>query len=256
MIKVAFFDIDGTLLPFGASRLSNDCARALNALQKNGVKLVIATGRPLSVVPVFDNVRFDGILCFNGQMFFANDECVFQIPMDPQEVEQVIANARQAGYGVCLATENGMAINFANANLRRYVNNDSLVDLARFEQMRQERVYQILVGMHYDDAPVLLPATRQTKVTYWCDYGLDVIPKDGGKDQGLLRVAHHFGAEPSETIAFGDGLNDLDMLRKAGIGVAMGNAMEGLKNAADYVTRTVEEEGVAFALRHFGLLPD
>ncbi|WP_290155453.1 HAD family hydrolase, partial [uncultured Dubosiella sp.] len=108
--------------------------------------------------------------------------------------------------------------------------------------------------MHYDDAPVLLPATRQTKVTYWCDYGLDVIPKDGGKDQGLLRVAHHFGAEPSETIAFGDGLNDLDMLRTAGIGVAMGNAMEGLKKAADYVTRTVEEEGVAFALRHFHLI--
>ena len=56
-------------------------------------------------------------------------------------------------------------------------------------------------------------------------------------------------------MAFGDSMNDYEMIEKAGNGIAMGNAVDKLKEVADYVTRPIEEEGVNFALRHFGYLP-
>ena len=64
-------------------------------------------------------------------------------------------------------------------------------------------------------------------------------------------MAAHLGLDPKRTIAFGDGGNDASMIRKAGIGIAMGNALESLKQEADYVTTTVDDDGVLNALRHY-----
>ena len=77
---------------------------------------------------------------------------------------------------------------------------------------------------------------------------------DGGKNRGMERMLHHYGLTRSQSIAFGDGGNDIDMLRYAGLGVAMGNATDETKQAADYVTGSVDDGGIAQALRHFGVL--
>jgi hydroxymethylpyrimidine pyrophosphatase-like HAD family hydrolase len=67
-------------------------------------------------------------------------------------------------------------------------------------------------------------------------------------------MAKHFGLNPDHTMAFGDGGNDSTMVRRAGIGVAMGNAIDELKAEADYITASVDDEGVRKALQHFGLI--
>ena len=90
--------------------------------------------------------------------------------------------------------------------------------------------------------------------TRWCDDFLDVIPETGGKDTGMQAVMDHLGITREEVMAFGDGENDLSMLRHAGIGVAMGSGTELLKAEADYVTGTPDEDGVLSALKHFGIL--
>ncbi|MDE6867429.1 MAG: HAD hydrolase family protein, partial [Muribaculaceae bacterium] len=74
------------------------------------------------------------------------------------------------------------------------------------------------------------------------------------KSRGLQAMADHFGFDMSETMAFGDGSNDIGMLKAAGIGVAMGNAAPEVKAAADYVTTNDSDHGIVNALRHFGLL--
>ena len=74
------------------------------------------------------------------------------------------------------------------------------------------------------------------------------------KGEGVLTMAAHFGFDPQYTMAFGDGGNDASMIRTAGIGVAMGNALESLKQEADYTTTSVDENGVLNALRHYGLV--
>ena len=72
--------------------------------------------------------------------------------------------------------------------------------------------------------------------------------------RGIQEYLDRLGISVRETMAFGDGHNDIEMLRFAGIGVAMGNASDEVKGAADYVTDSVDEDGIALALQHFGLI--
>ena len=92
------------------------------------------------------------------------------------------------------------------------------------------------------------------EVMRWHPAFVDVIAPGGGKDRGMDAVLDHFGFDLSESMAFGDGENDLPMLRHAHIGVAMGNADDLVKSQADYVTGTVDEDGIVTALEHFGIL--
>ena len=74
------------------------------------------------------------------------------------------------------------------------------------------------------------------------------------KADGIAAVIERFGITADEVMAFGDGGNDSEMLKYAGTGIAMGNADDTARSAADYVTLTVDQDGISHALRHFGLL--
>ena len=95
---------------------------------------------------------------------------------------------------------------------------------------------------------------RHSESTRWCEYFSDVISADADKGRGMEIIAGHVGIALDECMAFGDGGNDISILKKAGTGVAMGNAGDEVKAAADYVTEHIDNEGVAKALRHFGVI--
>ena len=117
-----------------------------------------------------------------------------------------------------------------------------------------EKVYQILAFVPEHQKKLLDELLDECAVTSWNDTGIDIIPKNGGKSAGIQRFLDEHGLDRSEIMAFGDGENDMEMLRFAGIGVAMGNASDSVKAAADYVTDTVDNDGIEKALRHFGLI--
>lgn len=83
---------------------------------------------------------------------------------------------------------------------------------------------------------------------------MDILLAGDGKAEGIRATLDYYGLKQEEIMAFGDGVNDLSMLSMAGLSVAVGNAVPEVKKAADYVTGSVEEDGVSAALRHFGLL--
>ena len=97
----------------------------------------------------------------------------------------------------------------------------------------------------------LLSRVANLTAARWSPNFADVFPRGGGKDRGLEAMCAALGISPAETIAFGDGENDISMLETAGIGVAMGNASEAVKTHADYVAPSVDEHGVARAIAHF-----
>ena len=92
------------------------------------------------------------------------------------------------------------------------------------------------------------------EATSWNPYFCDIIPKGSDKSVGIDCMLERHGLLLCQTMAFGDGGNDMGMLRHANIGIAMGNAEEQVKSIADYVTTAVDDHGVVTALRHFGLL--
>ena len=88
----------------------------------------------------------------------------------------------------------------------------------------------------------------------WSEEFVDILPATGGKVNGLQETLNHLGLTRENSIAFGDGGNDTEMLAFAGIGVAMGNAWPDARAAADYITTDVDKKGIWNALEHFGLL--
>ena len=100
----------------------------------------------------------------------------------------------------------------------------------------------------------ILPAIPNCELGRWHPAFVDVTAKGNTKQRGIDEIIRHFGIRLDETMAFGDGGNDISMLRHAGIGVAMGNANESVKSVADYVTTSVDNNGIANALKHFEIV--
>ena len=88
----------------------------------------------------------------------------------------------------------------------------------------------------------------------WHPYVLNVLQEDVSKSLAIMKTLDFFGMDKSETIAFGDGENDIDMLELAGLGIAMGNGHEKLKKVADFITKPSGEDGIHYALRKYGLI--
>ena len=92
------------------------------------------------------------------------------------------------------------------------------------------------------------------KLAAWWDRAADIIPADGGKGTAVREILRYYGLTEEEAAAFGDGNNDIEMLRAVGTGIAMGNASEDLKAAADEVCGTAADDGVYFWCRNNGLI--
>lgn len=263
-VKAVFFDIDGTLVSFKTHAAPASTMRALHTLREKGVKLFIASGRPPVWLDVLreqlHDFPFDGYVLLNGQ--YCTDAAG-----QPFHVQPLPAGAFAS------------LLPWLEANpdvVCSFVEMDYAYENRHTETVRATAQQAGLYGPH---APVEDPVRALTHTTYqlnpyipperdaefiahapgckavrWNDIFADVIPADGGKPEGVKRMLDHFGLTAAECMAFGDGGNDIEMLRFAGVGVAMGNAAPPVKAAADYVTDDIDADGLEKALMHFGLL--
>lgn len=88
----------------------------------------------------------------------------------------------------------------------------------------------------------------------WHPTFCDISPIGGTKQLGIDKFLEYYGLDLKDTMAFGDGGNDMQMLQHVSLAVAMGNAGDELKSIADFVTKGVDDEGIAYALKHYGLI--
>ena len=98
------------------------------------------------------------------------------------------------------------------------------------------------------------PSIPTCEIGRWYPSFADITAKGDTKQKGIDEIIRYFGIKLEETMAFGDGGNDITMLRHAAIGVAMGQAKEDVKAAADYVTAPIDEDGISKAMKHFGII--
>lgn len=125
-------------------------------------------------------------------------------------------------------------------------------DLHTMLQEPVVKAVMFLTAQEVREGPLsFMPHARSTQ---WFIHGQDIIPAEGGKLPAMRFMAEANSWSPDELMAFGDSENDNEMLRYAGTGVAMGNALEETKAASDYVTDDCDDEGVAHALAHFALI--
>ena len=101
---------------------------------------------------------------------------------------------------------------------------------------------------------IFMPKIKTCVAGRWSSEFVDITSVYADKGKGLLSVANHLGISVSETMAFGDGGNDVPIIKQAGIGVAMGNAMPEVQHHADFVTSSVDNDGILLALKQFNVI--
>lgn len=245
-IKIAFFDIDGTLLNFGESQMTSNIQKALQLLKRRGIKICIATGRPIINIPKFEGITFDAALAFNGSFSVAENEVITNCPIPKEDVYKIVENAKAIGRPVSIATIDKIIANGCDKNLEDYftIAHKKVFVSEEFERCMKEDVYQIMIGCDMEERDYILQGTENAKLVAWWERAVDVIPKLGGKGIAIEHMLAHYQFSKDEAIAFGDGMNDIDMLQAVGTGVAMGNASEEVKKIADDVCGDVRNDGV------------
>ena len=232
MIKAVFFDIDGTLVSFHTHRVSEATRQAIRQLRTQGIKVFIATGRHLQVINNLGDLEFDGYVTLNGSCCYIGRDRVIYRRMIP---------------------EKDMFINYNNQHTREVFR---MLDFPEpvvkdIHEATREGVFQLIAFFSEQQEDRIMQALPECEATRWNPLFTDVVPVGGNKSIGMEKILAYFGISREETMAFGDGGNDIPMLEYAGIGVAMGNASEEVQRHADFVTSGVDDEGIVHALKHF-----
>lgn len=253
--KIFFFDIDGTLVDSKTHNVPESTKQALQELKTQGHHLCIATGRSLQSVidGDFDKlIDWDMYLCNNGQAIYSHDYKLVHItPIPTKAVYECIQKAESLDAPLLIMGEKDVLTKKAN----QYV----LTSLEFFKEALPE------VGT-YKETPVVMMIAYGPNGYDYQDYKdideLDIIPgqstyadivlKGYHKAMGIQSVEKYF--PDIESIAFGDSLNDIDMLKHVNIGIAMGNAHEDLKDVADMITEDVVNNGIYHALKKLQIL--
>lgn len=245
-VKIIFFDIDGTLLDFGAKTITPKMEETLLKLRQKGIKLCIATGRSPMHLPAFTPNRFDAWLTFNGSYCYDATGPLFCNTVRYEDIQTVIQNATKLGRPVAVATKDRMAANGWDQDLSDYYafTGQPLVVSPEFDLVCREGVYQVLLGCRQEDHQRIVEGTTNSKIAAWWDRAADVIPKNGGKGLGVEKILEHFGFTKEEAMAFGDGNNDLELISAVGTGVAMENGSDRLKAIADDICGPVSQDGI------------
>lgn len=257
-IKAIFFDVDGTLLPFHVREMPQSTLVALHQLRANGVKLFIATGRHIQMLDTLRTIfPFDGYVTLNGQCVLVDDQVLRSEALPQEQVLQFVKEHEKNPFP-CLFLEGDCA--FITEITQSVEDFSRILDivippLAPAQVALEREIYQMVAFLSEEESQAFAKKVAGPDYVRWHPDFVDVVPSGGGKELGIAVIGSYFQISPEEMMAFGDGDNDLTMLSYVGIGVGMGNATQPVLEQADFVTSSVEEEGIATGLRHFGLLP-
>ena len=266
-IKLVAIDIDGTLLN-SQKEITPAVFEAIQDAKKAGVKVVIATGRPLSgVQKILDQLQLtetgDYVITFNGGLVLdvGSGEIISQETLSYEDYLEIEYLARTLDIPMHASAREGIFT--ANRNIGKYTVHESiLVDAPIFYRTPEEmREIQIVKTMLIDEPDKLdkaipnIPADFATRfnVGKSAAFYYEICPKDGNKGTAIRRLAERLGLSMSETMAIGDQENDRPMLEVVGTPVVMENGNPKTKEIAKYITKSNDEDGVAHAIREWVL---
>lgn len=257
MIRAAFFDVDGTIFSHTTNQIPASTRQAIEQLRKRGVIVGLATGRSLWEIRQLplEGLTFDVMLTLNGHLVLDGaGNYLTGNPLRGEALASVLTLFRGSDIPVTLVEQDRMYINFINDDVVR-AQSAVLIPLPAAGTYTGAPIYHanVFLDAHREaDLQRMLPGCD---ITRWHDKALDVNARsEGGKAAAIAQFAEDHGIGREEIVAFGDGENDIPMLRAAGMGVCLGNGTPEAKAAADLVTDDIDDDGVAHALQLLGLI--
>ena len=259
MVKAVFFDIDGTLVSFRTHTMPESARLALTALRQNGVKVFVATGRaPSSAEFIKEYFDFDGFVYFNGALCLDKDgKILHDEPLNRAAVDGAIPYMNENKIACCFEMADRTVFNLINDRVRdlmKLVDESSIPSSVEDVSQTADSVYQLSAFVTESEEADFMSRLPDCKALRWHPLFVNVVGKNGGKPVGIAKICEQYGFDLKDVMAFGDGGNDSDMLKSVGLGVAMGNAGDAVKQIADYVTTDVDDNGVFNALKRFEVI--
>lgn len=249
------FDIDETLYFNDEKKIPESTLIALERLHQAGHTLAIATGRaPFELVEEVKSLPFDLFILANGQVVIRNDEIIYENAIDKAVVDDLLQSANDAGVflgfnSASHSSVTGLTPTLTVAFQKYYTQLPQVVPNAD----DHETIYQIWY-LSEDISAVSSQFADRLKFLPWLTNGADVVPSGASKAAGLTEALAVLGdIMPSKIVFFGDGLNDVELMQMADVGIAMGNAVEPLKTVADFVTKDIDDDGIFYACEQLGL---
>ncbi len=262
MIKALFFDVDGTLVGLKNHQMNSKDVESLRRLKEKGLLLFVATGRDYYVPEEMEALKpimsfFTGMIDVNGQhVCLMNGEEIAVHPIADEDFLPLRRSCEEHHLSMLYRWESENCITEVTGHVEAYWNWFGL-EIPRVRPMDPEMHNVPKLCVHCsaeEEAEYVTPLLKHTWTARITPDLVDMIPAGIGKDSGIREICERFGIKTEETMGFGDGQNDLVMLNHVGTAVAMGNAADNIKAAADLVTTVTEEAGITKALQHYGLL--
>lgn len=256
-IKAVFFDIDGTLVSFKTHSVPDSTWLAIARLRERGIKVFIATGRLMKHVSIVEDIEVDGYITVNGgYCITASGEVIYERYFPRNIVERVISLSEQYGFNLNVMTHENMYVNSWGERVEKIASmihiTPVVADLR--EVAASQPVVQMCPYIGVELEHEIMSQLPDCVGSRWIETFMDINLKDVDKSLGVEHVMQYYGFTMAQAMAFGDGGNDLPMVRDSAIGVAMGNACNELKAVANYVTSSVDDDGVEQALKYYGLI--
>ncbi|MGG0718246.1 Cof-type HAD-IIB family hydrolase [Robertmurraya massiliosenegalensis] len=255
--SVIFFDIDGTLLNHD-KKLPESTKKAVFDLKEQGHVVAIATGRaPFMYEDLRNELGINTFVSYNGQYVVLNGEVLYTNPLSNPSLLKLTEAALANDHPVVYMDHVGMR---ANVPEHSYINESiSSLKIEHFpthdpHYYKERDIFQTLLFCPEGEEKQYEDSFEDFDFIRWHSVSCDVLPRGGSKWKGIEKIVEKLGIPKERQYAFGDGLNDLEMLSMIHHGVAMGNGEEEAKAVAKYVTKSVEEDGILHGLKMVGLL--
>jgi len=256
MSKIIFFDIDGTLLDHD-KKLPESTKLAIKTLQDKGTFVAIATGRaPFMFKNLREELGIHSFVSFNGQYVVFEDEVIYQNPLATNELGRLLAVSEKNGHPLVFMNNQTM-----KASVRHHEHIETSLGSLNFPHPEEDKeffkkhpVFQTLIFCDENQEKHYIGNYPGLKFVRWHPVSADILPENGSKAVGIKHLISRLGFNLKDVYAFGDGLNDMEMIETVGTGVVMGNAPDSLKKNADYITADVGEEGIWKGLKHLALI--
>ncbi len=262
--KLIAIDLDGTFLNEN-NNISKANIDAIKKVVNQGIKVVIATGRDKKgIMPFLDFLDFNNhFILYNGSMIYDSeiDDYTESHYLAFTEAEKIFNFGVSLNTNVVVWADEKHYTNSRESEIIRYyekLNNEDFIEINSLKEIKNLKIQRVLYS---EKAERMLEIFKElenhdfeeSRFELSFAEAIEFYNKNCSKGKSVLKYAQLHGIKPEEIIAIGDSMNDLSMIKAAGLGVAMGNASDLVKSEADFVTKSNSEDGVAYVIEKFVL---
>ncbi len=253
--EIFFFDVDGTLLDNQSQSIPLSTIQSIEKLKENGKKCVICSGRGFTHLKSIEQLNFidwDAYILYNGALSTDKDGNALDKHTFSVEILSELEKASQENKIVLLYEGEGYWFNqpetsFQKEGMQFFGKHDPFPIIPYTDQ-------QVCMICGFEDDFSAFSNIEGIEVLNTPHHYADIVQKGISKATGIDKILEYFNISLENTMAFGDGINDKEMLEKVNTSIAMGQSIPEIKEVATYVTTPVDKDGIYLALKHFNCL--